>query len=212
MFRSYSGSLSFSDIWIFTTKTLNRDNLSWGEPDLLRRIAGGDEDAFGRLYNEYRNKTFGYIFDMVKSQTITEDIFQDVFTKIWEQRTNLGAIDNFNAYLFTIIRNKVFDSLRRVAKEHEVILAVMNTTPATSSITDDTLKYHELQAKLQAIVQKLPPKQREVYLLSREKGLKHEEIAEQLNITVTTVNKHITRALDVLRKNLTILLFLVFRK
>jgi len=212
MFSSYSGSLTFGDIWIFTTKTLNRQNLSDSEPDLLRRIVQGDEEAFGKLYNEYRNKTFGYIFDMVRSQTITEDIFQDVFTRIWEQRASLGAIDNFNAYLFTIIRNKVFDSLRRVAKEHEVILAVMNTTPAASSITDDTLKYHELQAKLQTIVQKMPPKQREVYLLSREKGLKHEEIAEHLHISVTTVNKHITRALDVLRKNLTILLFIVFRK
>lgn len=168
-------------------------------------MAEGDTRAFEIVYETYRDKTYGFLFDLTGSQPLAEDIFQDVFTNIWEQRAGLTEVGNFNAWLFTMLRNKAFDGLRRVAKEHAIIREMLKNGDATQSATDEKLHYSELRKKLHLAVNRLPGQQRQVYLLSREKGLKHEEIATNLNIAVTTVNKHMTRALDFLRKNLPIL-------
>lgn len=181
------------------------------EKELLQLVAQGDTHAFTLLYSKYRDKTFSYLLDLVRAPALVEDIFQDVFLKVWDQRASLSEIDNFNAYLYTIIRNRAFDGLRRTAKEHDIIQDLMRNQHAGVPQSDEKLQYGELQNKLHRAVQQLPEQQRRVYLLSREKGLKHEEIAATLDIAVTTVNKHITRALDFLRKNIRTLAFLLIR-
>lgn len=175
---------------------------TYNEQELLRLTAAGDAGAFGRLYERYRDKTFSYIFDLVRSQALAEDIFQDVFTKIWEQRASLETIDNFNAYLFTVIKHRALDGLRRVAKEDTIIRELIRTANTANEETADSLNYRELQNKLRHALGRLPLQQRLVYTLSRENGLKQDEIAATLNIAPTTVNKHMTRALSFLRKSL----------
>ena len=184
---------------------------TYNEQELLRLTAGGNSQAFARIYEHYRHKTYSYIFDLVKEQSLAEDVFQDVFTKIWEQRASLLRVENFNAYLFTVLKHRALDGLRRLAKEDTIIRELTQTADAANRETEDNLNYRELQKKLHNAIRRLPQQQRLVYTLSREDGLRQEEIAATLNIAPTTVNKHMTRALSFLRKSLLAILLLCTR-
>jgi RNA polymerase sigma-70 factor (family 1) len=179
------------------------------EKQLLLLAAAGDPDAFRLLYDNYRHKVYAFIYHMTGSFAMAEDVVQDVFVQIWERKASLGDIENFNAYLHRLVRNKAIDSLRRLSLEEDIIRERVNRAPAMSAASDERLLYNELRRKLYLAVGKLPEQQRRVYRLSREEGLRQEEIAARLNIAVATVKKHLTLALNFIRKHLDAVAFLI---
>jgi RNA polymerase sigma-70 factor (family 1) len=178
------------------------DFSAYTEKELLKAVAEGDKSAFHFLYKAFQAKLYRFIFDLVESAFIAEDIFQDVFLKVWEQRARLPEIENFNAYIYTLARNKTYDGLRRVAHEEAIIAELAENESPNESDTDRLLRYQELRAQLHRVIDRLPPQQKQVYLLSREGGLKYDQIASRLKISVATVNTHMSRALQAIRNNL----------
>jgi RNA polymerase sigma factor (sigma-70 family) len=87
------------------------------EHSLLVLIAEGNEKAFRMLFKNHRAKLFNYIFKLTKSRVAAEEIVMDVFLKLWEGRSLLSELDNFNAFLFAIARNKAYDFLRKAYKD-----------------------------------------------------------------------------------------------
>lgn len=168
----------------------------------MQEVAEGSIAAFRVLYQSYQAKLYSLIFALTESRVLCEDIFQDVFLKIWEQRAKLPEVENFNAFVHALARNRVFDGLRRVANEESIIAELAGKASEGHSVTDAAVQYHELHNQLHLIVQQLPPQQKQVYLLSREEGLKYEEIAARLHISVATVNTHLSRAMQHIRKHL----------
>nr|WP_295865649.1 RNA polymerase sigma-70 factor [uncultured Chitinophaga sp.] len=176
-----------------------------GERDeqvLLASAATGDETAFEELFRKYGRKLYSFMLQL-NGSAAAEDIVQEVFFKLWKERDKLSAITHFNSYLFRMAQNQAINDFRKMARA--TLLPIeeagrQETTPATDS--NEEIEFKALRERVQEIIDSLPPQQRRVYLLNREQGLKHKEIAELLNISPSTVNKHLVQALHALRTGL----------
>lgn len=139
---------------------------------------------------------------MTGSADMAEDIVQEVFLKLWQNRQELGAIQQFSAYLFRMAQNQAINAFKRMARE-TLILAELQQSVHPQPDAADTLAARQLEETLKKLISQLPPQQQLIYLLSREQGLKHEEIAERLRIAPGTVKNHMIQALRTLRQQLT---------
>lgn len=178
------------------------EDLLNNERDLLLQVSEGNEMAFRQLFDAYRNKLFSYILRISQSKESAEDAVHDVFLKLWTNRERLTEIENLNAYIFRMAQNHAYNGLRKIAKETLVMAELEKGSYYESSDPDDLLVRKEIREFIHDAIEKLTPQQKEVYRLSREQGLKHEEIAQRLNISVLTVKKHMSDALHFLRKDI----------
>jgi RNA polymerase sigma-70 factor (family 1) len=155
--------------------------------DMLLAIAHDDERAFNSLFYEYHQQLGRFVFSVTRSKELTEEIIQDVFVKLWENRKDLPAIKNFSAYLFIITRNHTLNTIRKQVQEKEKQQALAQhyeLTEETEAVGEDA-RY----ALLDSAVDQLPQQQRKVYLL-RQQGLKNADVAFQLDLTVNSVKKY----------------------
>ena len=182
------------------------------EEYLLSRIAAGDPEAFKVLYALYKHRLYGFLYQLTKSHSISEDLLQDTFMKIWEERARLSGIRDFSAYIFTMVKHRALNSLKRVSKEELLIRQIAQRSEMADRSTESDVQYNELKKKIDWVVRQLPPQQRTVYQMSREQGLRQEEISSRMNLTVATVKKHLTLSLRYIRKNLSVILVLLAAK
>jgi RNA polymerase sigma-70 factor (ECF subfamily) len=191
---------------------------SYSDKDLLAQVAVGDEVAFRFLFDRYRDRLFVYVYRFIKSEQVAEELVMDVFMKIWLGKELVLQIDNFNAFLYSIARNKCIDFFRSAARDNafkELLWAELQTRPG--ELADGNLLLREYEDKLRKAISLLPSKRKKIYLLSREQDYSHHEIARQLNISRATVNNHIVEAQVFIRKYLVknlelTVLFLLFEK
>jgi RNA polymerase sigma-70 factor (ECF subfamily) len=169
-----------------------------------------DNKEFSRIYTVYFPKMVRFAQEYVVSHEEAENIVQDLFLYLWETRETLEAISNLNAFLFTLLKNKCIDfyrhynrfegrnqSLSRI-QEEELHLKM----EALHEFDVNMFTVNEIEEMLNNAINNLPEKCQKVFLMSRMEGLKHEEIAEHLNISVNTVQNHITTALRKLKTEL----------
>lgn len=176
-----------------------------GEQDeqaLLASAAAGDETAFEALFRKYGRKLYSFMLQL-NGAMAAEDIVQEVFFRLWKERDKLATITHFNSYLFRMAQNQAINDFRKMARATLLPIEEAGrpeTTPVQGSNED--IEFKALRERVHEIIDSLPPQQRKVYLLNREQGLKHKEIAELLNISPSTVNKHLVQALQALRAGL----------
>jgi RNA polymerase sigma-70 factor (family 1) len=175
-------------------------SLSFDEKNILLRIANGDESAFRLLFDKYHPKIYSLSMHITRSQTVAEDMVQEVFSKLWEKRKGLHEIEYINAWLRTIARNVCCDYLRRLAIERLAIgqLIVSKNEDALSPEVDFIDK--EKRNLIEEAISALCPQQQKVYLLSNRYGMKQKDIALQLNISVHTVKEYKKLALRFIRR------------
>ncbi len=180
---------------MLSKKTYNAD-------ELLELIAQGNELAFRHLFETYHNKLYNYILKITGSKETAEDTVHDVFLKIWIQKEKLPGIQNLDGYLFRMCYNHAINGFRRMATE-TLVMATLQKKPEKANLTpEDQLLNKEIRKLIHRAVDTLTPQQKEVFKLSREVGLKQQEIASQLNISIFTVKKHLTNALNHVRKEI----------
>jgi RNA polymerase sigma-70 factor (family 1) len=162
------------------------------EKELLLRVSQGDEQAFASLFNAYHQHLAGYIFRLTDSTDITEEVVQEIFLKVWTNRTSLAEVNDFRAWLFKISKNHTLNCLRKLVNErvqYQEWLRVNDFQTAENEIVE-TNRYELLS---EAIGQ-LPPQQQKVFVLSRIQKLKYEEIAVRMNLSRETVKSYIALA------------------
>lgn len=159
--------------------------------------------AFDAIYEKYCKRLYAFVIRYVKREEDAEEIVQEVFIKIWENRTKIDIYSSFESYLFTISYNSAISTLRKRVHEKKYIeyLKSIQESDNLEELTDE-LYFKELNSKIQSLLADLTPRQREIFLLSREDGLTHEEIAKKLGISVNTVKNHIVSTLNFLRSNI----------
>lgn len=167
------------------------------ENELLIQIAQGDETAFSHLFTAWHHQLGAHVYQIIRSYEHTEEIVQDVFVKIWMSRESLTEITNFKSYLFVMSRNQSISYLRKLSRERAGRAAFEKDTAIGDAGAEDAWKEREHYLTLidEAIGQ-LPPQQKKAYLLSRKDRLKHEEIAERLKVSKSTVKSHIQAAVE----------------
>jgi RNA polymerase sigma-70 factor (family 1) len=171
------------------------------DQNLLAQIAVGDETAFRKLFNTYSSHVFGYALKLTRSQNQAEEIVQDVFMKIWINRSAICDIQNIEAYLITITRNHTFNALKRIAIEEAAKSRLSKKLEEAHHETEETVNFRESQVILNNAIDRLPPQQRLVYSLCHEEGLKYEEVAQRLKISRLTVKTHMQQALRSLKSH-----------
>lgn len=171
------------------------------EFELLQQSAAGSEEAFKALFLLYQRRIFSYAFKVIPSREVAEDVVQETFLEIWRIRHRLPEIENFNAYLHKIAHSKLYQNLRQVAKE-ELVLQHLKTRGNMADEAGNPLLGKEVAMFIQSLVDRLTPRQREVFLLSREEGLTYEQIAERTGIGFETVKSHLADALRFLRSGI----------
>lgn len=165
---------------------------------LLIRVSEGDEHAFKVLFNAYCHRVNSFATRLTRSPTIGQESVQEVFMKIWVKREDLSKVENFEAFLFTIVRNHVYNILRRRALEAQIRTTLQSELVTTfESEPDDDLA--ERKQLLHRAVESLPQQQRRVFQLCQLQGLKYQEAASLLNISRLTVKTHMQQALRTIR-------------
>ena len=165
------------------------------EKNLLSEVSKGNEKAFRTLFTAYYDKLNNYIFSIIKSKQVAEELTMDVFLKIWMGRDIIVQIDKFDAFLFRVAHNKSIDFLRSAARDPKFQdllwdqVQIVNNTQADSSVI-----LHEYETRLREAISLLSPQRKKAYQLSREQDMTHDQIAAQLNLSKSTVNNHIVEA------------------
>lgn len=171
------------------------------EQELLRSIARGDESAFSIVFAEYWPLIYGASIALTKSNTLSEDITQEVFARLWEGRTEATQIRNLKSYLFISARNLIINRLQRIKVEAAYQNYILHAAAENPSEVP-SVEARALKETLQALVERLPPQQQKVFVLSREENLSYEQIAQQMQISRHTVKEYMMKALAKLRKQL----------
>lgn len=156
--------------------------------------------AFDTLYKRYSAKLYRFALSIIKSGEDSENIVQDVFLTLYENIHKIEKNASVQYYIFTIAHNMTISLLRKRSRECEFIeyLRSIQINESENHYSED--EYQELVIKANAIINKLPERQKEVYLLHKVEKLKYKEIAALLNISVNTVENHISRALKAIHE------------
>jgi RNA polymerase sigma-70 factor (family 1) len=169
----------------------------FAESDYLRRLKQDDERAFDALFRHYSALVYRFAYSYLKSRPAAEEIVQECFIKIWEKRAQLRDDLPLKGYLFTTAHHAVLNELRR--DQHNLRLHGQVAAAAGPASVPNEVEYQEMEALYQAALERLPPKQREAFLLSRQQGLSYPEIAERQGVSVKTVEAHMVQALKTMR-------------
>jgi RNA polymerase sigma-70 factor (family 1) len=161
---------------------------------ILDKIARGDQQAFGVIYNSYKNKVYGYALRILDSEVLAQEIVQETFIKLWLKRENLHQISNFGGFLRTIVRNDTLNALRKIALQQKNYNLIHLSNTESDSATEASIQYNETKRILDSAIQKLPKQQQLIY--------KQKDVAKQLNISPLTVKSHLREAIKSLREHL----------
>jgi RNA polymerase sigma-70 factor (ECF subfamily) len=169
----------------------------------LQALKQGDKRVFDEIYTYYQKKVFYFAFSYLKTEADAIDLVQEVFVKFWENRQTISVNLGVEALLFSMTKNSIISLLRKRSSEKKY-MAYLETISHqyTTDDTQDLASYNLLRSHIVNYIDELPPKSKEVFLLSRQQGLSNKAIAEQLSITEKTVEGHITKALTHLKKRI----------
>jgi RNA polymerase sigma-70 factor (ECF subfamily) len=166
---------------------------------LLRRLRNGDEKAFEQIYQDYSSALIGFAGSRLETLAEAKDVVQDVFMSLWIKREVLQINVSLQSYLYTAIRYKVIDHIRKNVQRDYYAKAVSHLKPQSENTVYDDIFYKELNGLMDSEIGKLPLRTREVFLMSRKRHLSIAEIATQLNVSEQTVKNQLTTALKKLR-------------
>ncbi len=174
----------------------------------LEALRDGEHKAFETVFTTYYNKTRTFIYGYIKSESDAEELAEDLFVNLWENRQTIDTTKSFNSYLHTIARNTAINFLKRKFV-HESYLASIEGEER-SATTEEDLIAKELGLMIDDVIEKMPEQRKQIYKLSRNEGLTNAEIAEQLQTTKRNVESQLSLALKEIRKAISIFFIYLF--
>lgn len=174
----------------------------------LSALRNGDHDAFRYIYLHYRKSMTDFLFMLLRNREDAEEITQDIFTMLWENRSSIDGIKSFRSYLYTSARNRAFKLL-----EHKKVINKYNDFKVNMTIDygdspDEIVVSKETAVLISIALEHMPSQQRRVFEMSRFDGKSDDEIAESLSISKRTVQTHLYKARKEIRELLYLFLLL----
>jgi RNA polymerase sigma-70 factor (ECF subfamily) len=182
------------------------------ERDLIIRLKDGDQTAFELLFHFYYPGLVVYSAQFIADQDEAEEIVQDFFVRFWQKHQQIIPCDCIKNYFFSAIRNKSLNFLKHKRIEEKYLHEMIELSQYHLAYDTDLYVISDLQEKIKSGIDSLPEQCRKVFIMNRIKGMKNDEIAEELSISKRTVETQISKALKVLRfrlKDYVTLLFLL---
>ena len=171
------------------------------DKSLTIELANGNEKAFEAIFIKYYKVLCSFSRHFLNDDELAEEIVQETFVKIWEKRKTHVIETSLEHYLFRAVRNHCFNQLQHQKIKNRYTEKILRDT-GTEIKTEDCFLEPDLKRKIEEAIDSLPPKRKEIFRLSREEGLKYKEIADQLDISVKTVEAQMGLALKFLREKL----------
>lgn len=179
-----------------------QQQLLYNESELLLKVSQGDRQAFTRLYSTYLNPVINYILPLMSSREEAEELIQDIFVSLWEKRESLYQVDSFQAYLFRSARNRYFTHLQRLKTQEKIYKTLFDSQNLQVTNADNKVLLDDYYRVATAAINKLPARQREIFLLRTETGLSLDEITTRLGISKSAVKNQLYAAISFVRSYL----------
>ena len=175
--------------------------------EVVRKLISGDEQSFEKVYRYFYPRLLYFAKQYIHDIEASKNIVQDVFTELWDRRNTLKEETNLNAWLFTVTKNKSLKIIRHLksqqnydsyfkARQLDVNYKALNDFDTSNFV------FEELQVQINIALEKLSPACRKVFEMCRFEDRKNREIAEELNLSIKTVEAHISKALRSLKADL----------
>jgi RNA polymerase sigma-70 factor (ECF subfamily) len=172
------------------------------EQKLLKKLIQGDAYSFDEIFERFNEKVYAFSIGILKNKQDAEGVVQEVFYILWKERTKLKVIESLDAWIFAVSFNIIRKHFRRLARERKLLNNLTEAALSNDNSTATEFEYADLLEKAEKIIDKLPQRQKAVYMLSKRDGLSNTEISTKLNITNKTVENHLTRAKAKLKRAL----------
>ena len=173
------------------------------DTEIIGRIRQGDIGQFESLFRSSYVSLVRYAKTLIKDHDTAEEIVQDLFFRLWQDKGKLNIESSLNGYLFRSVHNKCLHFIEHNRVVDRYAEEMSYRQPEKQESPSDILQYRELQARIAKILERLPERCGQIFYMSRFEGLKYNEIAEKLSVSVKTVESNMGRALKEFRKELT---------
>jgi RNA polymerase sigma-70 factor (family 1) len=173
----------------------------YDEKELLLQLLQGSEQAFERVYKIYSARLYCNLLKLVKSESEAQEILQDVFLKVWDNRQNIDIEKSFRSWIFKIAENKVYDFFRKVARDKKKEAQLLAIASSEYAPVEELLLTDENAAILRKAIESLPPQRQQVFRLCKLEGKSYKEVSELLGISVSTISDHIVKATKAIRSH-----------
>ncbi|NND70851.1 MAG: RNA polymerase sigma-70 factor [Rhodothermales bacterium] len=170
--------------------------------ELAGRIRSSDPDAYADAYNQLKGPLIRYIQRFISDTSASYDVLQDVFLKLWEQRSSMRDDTNLKALLYTMARNRSLNVIRKESRQADIDTDVLFELTHSDDSIDANLEHKVLREHVTEWLGKLPPRRAEAFMLSRFHDLKYSEVASIMKLSERTVQTHVLHALRDLRAKL----------
>lgn len=170
------------------------------EDQLIAGLRDSDESTFALVFNIYKAKLYSFAWRFLKSRELSEEIVQETLIILWTKRLDLDIKYPLGPFLYTIARRLTLNALRNAATAGAAREKLWSDLKEAHNETEEAILLADLEEFTEQSVSKLPNQQQLIFKLSRYEGLTHDQIAEMLNLSKSTVNNHLVEALKNLRQ------------
>lgn len=174
----------------------------YDDEKLMQQVKAGNMFAFDALYMKYSKRLYKFVFSILKSQEDSKNIVQEGFLQLWEKRSSVKKDVSVKSFIFTIAYHSAVAVLREKAKESKYLDYLKTLQHPEEEPEDIEQQYTDMVRQVEVIINSLPARQKEIYLLNKVQKLKYKEIAERLNISVNTVETLMSRSLKTIREKI----------
>ena len=176
---------------------MNTSKMNVLEQILLDKLAEGDQNVFSSIFEAYYKDLVMFAFTFTKNSSNAEDAVQETFVRLWEKRRELKLTGSLKSYLLKSVQNYCIDEIRR-RKVRERYDEDKETQPLYDNDTENYILYTDLLNHLEYLLAQMPDEVAQTFRMNRFDGLKYQEIAQQLNVSLRTVESRISKALQIL--------------
>ncbi len=180
---------------------MSTDNL-YEERRLLLMLGNDSAYAFQQIFDKYKDHIYKVAMSYVKDKHLAEEIIQDVFTKVWTHRHSLLELRSFEAWLYTVSKNRIYDYNKKKIADWKAHLGYHSQKSETVNDSERLLQSKEYKELLHIAQQQLTDQQLLVFKLAKEEHMSYKQIAAQLNLSPLTVKTHLARAMNTLKNHL----------
>ncbi len=179
------------------------------EEVLIAKLKNGDVDAYEFLFKEYYDWLCNYIFKLSGDRSRSKDIVQETMVQLWEKKKQITIKGSLKGYLFKSCHNQFLQQIRKEKKQPDLLNKIRWDTIYNSYFEQKEEDVHMKSTllKLDEIIDKLPPKCKEIFIMNKLERRKYREIAEDMGISIKTVENQMSKALRIIRENASVLLF-----